>query len=411
MAEEESFEKAVTAEAERRGVDFARESDLTWVADALQASRASILDGWLAATTELPCHQGRRDHAVADHIPPLFDALVALLERAAPRWVEPGTPLDDEAVRLAASEHAQMRVAQGLTPADVSTEFRLLRQELWRALRERLPEQTPIGDTVGAQILLNDALDGAMVLGLAALTAQIDQTREEFLATTVHEVRRPLTVIRGNAGLSRRLLDRPKPNMQQVDTLLSRIEMATEQMNDLLTKLVELSQARLGGIQLHRTPGDLAAIIAEVIAEFEADAARLRLEVWPELDTTGHWDPDRLTQIFSNLLANAVKYSPAATPITIVLEGDATTLTCRVIDQGIGIPADDLTRLFARYGRASNAVNAGFDGLGLGLYLCRALVEAHGGRIWATSSGLGEGTTIHVVLPRAGVEVVPAGPG
>jgi signal transduction histidine kinase len=410
MAEEDAREAAATAGVEQQGAEYARESDLSWVAAALLACRESILDNWLAATTEQPFHHGRRDHAVADHIPVLFDAVVALLERAAPRWVEPGVPLDDEAVREAAEAHARMRVAQGLAPTDISTEFRLLRQELWRALREQLPERAPIGDTIGAQILLNDALDGAMALGLAALTAQIEQTREEFLATTVHEVRRPLTVIRGNAGLSRRLLARPTPNVQQIDTLLTRIELATEQMNDLLTRLIELSQATLGGIELHLTSGDLAAIIQDASAQFGPDVARVQLQVWSGLDTTGHWDVERLAQVFSNLIANALKYSPAATPIVVTLEGDATTLSCRVTDQGIGIPADDLPRLFTRYGRGSNAISEGIDGVGLGLYLCRALVEAHGGQIWAASAGEGRGTTMHVVLPRAAAPHSPSQP-
>src|SRR4051794_40585913 len=80
MAEEESRESAATAEIEQQGMEYARASDLSWVATALLACRESILENWLAVTTEQPFHRGRRDHAVADHIPALFDALMALLE-------------------------------------------------------------------------------------------------------------------------------------------------------------------------------------------------------------------------------------------------------------------------------------------------------------------------------------------
>ena len=261
MAEEERAESLaaeIVAEEEiaRQGAEYARASDLSWVANALADQREAILERWLATTTALPFHHGQREHAVADHIPELFDALIDLLERASPRWIEPGAPLDDDAVRDAAEAHAKMRVVQGLEPANVSVEFRLLRQELWHALRESLPEEASLRDTIGAQILLNDALDGAMALGLAALTAQITQVREEFLATVVHEVRRPLTVIRGNAALSRRILSRPTPNLEQVATLLNRIEESTGQMNALLTTLVEISQAALGGFDLNLTSGD-----------------------------------------------------------------------------------------------------------------------------------------------------------
>lgn len=405
MAEEKraeiiANEIIATEEVARQAATYASASDLSWVAGALTARREAIIDSWLAVTAAQPFHHGQRERAVADHIPELFDALVALLERAAPRWIEPGAPLDDAAVREAAELHAKMRVAQGLEPAHVSTEFRLLRQELWRTLREALPDGASLRDTIGAQILLNDALDGAMTLALTALTAQITQVREEFLATVVHEVRRPLTVMRGNAALARRLLGRPEPNMAQVDILLGRIEEATTQMNALLSTLVELSQAALGGFALNLTSGDLAAIVEGTIAQAGPGAARVRLIVAPGLDTTGRWDIERLTQIFSNLLENALKYSPAVTPVTVTIAGEGEGFVCRVTDEGIGIPAEELSGLFARYRRASNAVSDGIEGLGLGLYLCRALVEMHGGRIWASSPGRGQGVTMHVALPR-----------
>ena len=89
----------------------------------------------------------------------------------------------------------------------------------------------------------------------------------------------------------------------------------------------------------------------------------------------------------------------------MTIEGDATALTCHVTDHGIGIPAEELPRLFARYHRASNALAERIDGLGLGLYLCRALAELHGGQIWVTSPGLGQGTTLHLRVPRITMQV------
>lgn len=400
MSDEGNAENIAAEGVARQGAEYASASDLSWVAQTLTERREAILAGWLAATAAQPFHQGQVERAIADHIPELFDTLIDLLERAAPRWIEPGAPLDDDAVREAAELHAKERVAQGLEPANISTEFRLLRQELWRALREALPTDASLTDTIGAQILLNDALDGAMALGLTALTAQIAQTREEFLATVVHEVRRPLTVIRGNAALARRLLGRGEPNLAQIETLLGRIETATGQMNGMLGTMVELSQAALGGFILNLTGGDLAAIIAGTIAASGPEAGRVHLTVAPGLDTTGRWDVERLAQIFSNLIANALKYSEAPTPVTITIDGDGASFRCRVTDHGIGIPADELPRLFARYRRASNAIADGIDGLGLGLYLCRALVAMHNGTIRASSPGPGGGATIHLTLPR-----------
>jgi PAS domain S-box-containing protein len=149
---------------------FVQGADLGRVAALLAAGRDGILRRWLEATRLQSFHALHPDRAVADSIPRLFDALVAVLERAAPRTVDPDAPLDDPAVHAAAQEHARVRFEQGLGPADVLTEFRLLRQEIGRELRERL-SGAAAADVVGAELLVHDALDGAATLGLAALDA------------------------------------------------------------------------------------------------------------------------------------------------------------------------------------------------------------------------------------------------
>lgn len=158
----------VSAEVGTRVEAYAKGAALGPVAAALRSARGDILDRWLQAARVLPFHAADPDHAVSDHIPHLFDALVALLDRSAPRGVDPEAPLNDDAVRESARAHARDRFAQGLSPADVLTEFRLLRQEIGRALRERMDG---VGDLIGAELLVNDALDGAATLALAALEA------------------------------------------------------------------------------------------------------------------------------------------------------------------------------------------------------------------------------------------------
>jgi PAS domain S-box-containing protein len=145
---------------------FVQGAELGPVADTLTASRHAILGRWLEAARRQPFHAAQPERAVADHIPHLFDALVAFLRRHAPREVDPSSPLDDAAVRAAAQAHASDRFRQGLAAADVLTEFRLLRQEIGRALRERTDGA---GDVLAAELLVHDALDGATTLGVAAL--------------------------------------------------------------------------------------------------------------------------------------------------------------------------------------------------------------------------------------------------
>ncbi len=167
----------VTGGSEQPGVDpqvdtrveaFTREAELGPVAAALRASRHEILQRWLVAARQQPFHAAQPDHAVADHIPPLFDALVAFLERSAPVANDPEAPMEDSGIRDAAMAHARARFAQGLDPPAVLTEFRILRQEIGRALRSRADNA---GDLLAAELLVHDALDGAVTLGLAALEA------------------------------------------------------------------------------------------------------------------------------------------------------------------------------------------------------------------------------------------------
>lgn len=401
MAERQPAGGIGEAEAEQRVEAYTQGSDLAWVTGTLVARRDEVLTRWLDTVVAQPFHQGRRERAVADHIPALFDALIEFMQRATPRSVDPGAPLDDAAVLAAAQAHALARAQQGLQPADIVLEFRLLRQELWRAVRLNVPDDAPTGDIAAAGLLLNDALDGAIGLALTALTGRIEQLREEFVATTVHEVRQPITVILGNLQLADRLLAGPAPDLRRVRTLLGRTREATDRMGRLLGTLVDASRIALGGLTLQVVPADLAGLVRDAVEHFVPSVAgRVTIETPPGFATTGRWDVGRLGQVLDNLLSNAVKYSPPDTPIAIAIGGDAETVTIAVRDRGIGIAADDLGRLFGRYARARNALEQGIEGLGLGLYLCHGIITAHGGQIWGESPGVGRGTTLRITLPR-----------
>src|SRR5437016_2002969 len=136
------------SDVESRVEQLAQGTDLGWVADVLSGRRDEILNGWLQAAIKQPFHAMRPERAVADHIPALFDALVAVLRRTAQRWLDTPAPLSDPAVLEAAQNHARDRFEQGLHPEDVVTEFRLLRQEIGGALRTHLADATPAGDVM-----------------------------------------------------------------------------------------------------------------------------------------------------------------------------------------------------------------------------------------------------------------------
>src|SRR5579859_8027752 len=164
----------VSAEVDGRVEAFTRGAELGPAAAALRAARHDILHRWLEAARQQPFHHSQPDRAVADHIPRLFDALVDFLERSAPASRDPQAPLGDPRISDNARAHARARFVQGLAAADVLTEFRILRQEIGRALRER---SDGAGDLLAAELLLQDALDGAATLGVAALEAHEAERR------------------------------------------------------------------------------------------------------------------------------------------------------------------------------------------------------------------------------------------
>lgn len=379
-------------------------TDLGWVAGVLAERRDEILVGWLERTAAQPWHAGRRERAVADHIPHLLDGVIALLRRAAPRWVDAGAPLDDPAVLAAAQEHARVRMEQGLQPTDVVMEFRVLRQEIGRVLRTNLDDAVATGDVMGAELLVHDAIDGAITLGLAALTAHVEEVREDFLATTLHDTQQPITAAKGRIQLAIRALGRPDPDLVRVQEMLRQADASLDRMAGLVATLAEVSRLTLGRLTLAIATTDLVEVVGDAVRALLPEAAeRVRVAVAPGSDTRGDWDPTMLHRVLSNLLSNAVKYSPAETPVEVTVTSDpgTDTVTVAVRDYGLGLAADEIAGLFRRYGRARGAVDRGIQGLGLGLYLSHGIIEAHGGRIWTESEGPGRGTTMRVRLPRS----------
>jgi len=393
--------EVAAAEIETRATRFARGADLGWVATLLTEHREEILDRWLDVSLKQPFHAGQRERAVADDVPGLFDALVALLRRAAPARVDPSPPLGDSSLLQAARAHADARFRQGLRASDIVTEFRLLRQEVGRALRLYVPADVAASDVMGADLLINDAVDAAASVALEALNRQIEETREDFLATTLHDVRQPLSTIKGGIQLAMRGVGRQAIDRERIRKVLALAEGETNRMISLLETLSDASRLALGRLEPHAEPTNLLALLKDAIGRLnEAAARRVQCDIADNLDANGVWDAAMLERVIANLVSNALKYSPEGSGVGIGLQAQAGDLHLSVRDEGIGVASDEMPHLFRRYGRTGGAVASGIDGLGLGLYLSKGIVEAHGGHIWAESAGPGQGTTFHVVLPR-----------
>jgi signal transduction histidine kinase len=229
--------------------------------------------------------------------------------------------------------------------------------------------------------------------------------REEFLSVASHELRTPLTPLKGFAALTLSRMEKGGDFPERERTLKALRSMArqTDRLTRLVDDLLDTSRIQAGRFELERARVDLLPLVREVVERFELRAEQggltFILEA-PEQPLEGLWDGPRLEQVVTNLLANAVRYSPQGGTVRVSFHLTPEAVELRVRDEGIGIPPESIALLFQPFARASNATARHYGGLGLGLFICREIVQRHGGAIWAESPGPHLGSCFHVRLPR-----------
>lgn len=177
-------------------------------------------------------------------------------------------------------------------------------------------------------------------------------------------------------------------------------------MNTMIQELVESARLESGRLELHREPTDVCQLITEISQRIGTgeDRARIHVECAEEVPSVSV-DRERMERTIVNLVTNALKYSPPESPVAVRLERREKEVVVSVADQGIGIPPEEQPCLFERFYRATTGRKA--EGLGLGLYIARLVVEAHGGHIWVKSQ-VGRGSTFSFSLPVADGECPPS---
>jgi K+-sensing histidine kinase KdpD len=246
----------------------------------------------------------------------------------------------------------------------------------------------------------------ALAIDRASLQARADATRQarqeehmrsEVMAALSHQLRMPLSAIKGYA--SALLLDELGWSKTKRREFLEMIDDECDGMETLIAEMLDSALIDIGQLKPERQPLRLPRLAAEMAGEMQRRSEQHRLLVdfppdFPLVEADPHW----IKQVFRNVLDNAVKYSPEGG--LIVIRGEARTgdVLVSVADQGLGISPEDLIPLFEKYFRAKTHNGYHISGTGLGLPIARAIVEAHGGRVWANSK-LGEGTTIYFTLP------------
>jgi len=231
------------------------------------------------------------------------------------------------------------------------------------------------------------------------LVRQLEQARaerERLLGMVAHEIKGALTPLAGYSQLIAR--SRP-PKAEVMERAATAIPAQVDRLERLVTDLQDFSRIERGSFGVQRRACDLVSLVKRAAAEQQITTAKHQIRVTTDADTLpGEWDCDRLAQVFGNLLQNAVNYSPQGGEVSVAVRHADGEVRVTVTDQGIGIAAEDLPRLFQPYSRLEHAPEV--KGSGLGLYISKAIVEAHGGRI-AVVSQPGKGSSFEIMLPVA----------
>jgi len=230
---------------------------------------------------------------------------------------------------------------------------------------------------------------------------QLNQLKDQFLSMASHELKTPITTIRGQAQIMLRRLSKaqelPK-ELADVPTALEKIDEQTHRLNALVDDLLDLSSMRAGKLKLRLDSCDISDICRSVVEDQHVLSGRnIELEL-PDTPVVVQCDRDRLGQAVTNLVSNALKYSPEGSLVQVAVHQKGRAAVIEVRDAGQGIPKEQQKHIFETFYRAPDVQSSKKSGWGLGLAICKDIVERHGGSVWCESE-LGKGSTFFVELP------------
>jgi signal transduction histidine kinase len=236
------------------------------------------------------------------------------------------------------------------------------------------------------------------------------KARDRFVSIASHELRTPIARVKGYAEMVLAAHSDGDLTDEMLQRSLKRIDNASDRLAALVRDLLDVSKISAGNLPLRLRTLDLTELVREVVGRYQehlSGGGHLLLDI---VGTPGgvSADPDRIEQVLTNILDNAVKYSPDGAELRVRVQPKARGVLLEVQDHGIGLPQEAAERIFEPFSRATNAEDRQISGMGLGLYICRNIVEQHNGRIWARSEGESSGTTISLWLPELSSHSVAA---
>lgn len=235
-----------------------------------------------------------------------------------------------------------------------------------------------------------------LVLSLIDTTERkkLDMMKDQFIDMVSHELRTPLTIVTGSLYT----FQSEELATEQKQELLRDALSGTEQLGQILENLLELSRAQMDRLTLHKEPLNISELARAVVnkLQYKSTGHQFVIDIPPEPAVRA--DPVRIELVLRNLVDNAIKYSPSGGQVRVFARRDGDDLVVGVSDEGVGISPEDQAKLFTRFQRLEESVRTGTEGIGLGLSVCRTLVEVHGGRIWVESRP-GHGSTFSFTIP------------
>lgn len=337
---------------------------VTFYDRALRLVRANAM---IAALAGVPM-ETLAGRAVGEALP----AMAPTLEPALRRVLETGEPVVDLEVTVPMP-------AAGGAPRALKVNF--------------YPVRTGDGQLQGVGAVLADVTESKRVEEELRRAAEF---RERFLGIVSHDLRNPINAIKMSATLLQRADDLP----DRLGKPVARIHASADRISRMISELLDFTRGRLGGgIPIAPQPGDLLALVRQVLEEMELTHPGRVLALRAHGHFEGEWDPDRLAQVVSNLAGNALRYSPADTPVTVTLSEQGAEVELAVHNAGAPISPNILPHVFNPFRRGTAQAERSPEGLGLGLFIVQEIVHAHGGTI-AVRSTKEAGTTFTVRLPR-----------
>jgi len=296
----------------------------------------------------------------------------------------------------AAETHVETRLLSGYSVVQLVSEYRALRASvlsLW-SRDASMAHASSIDDIMR----FNEAVDQAVAESVARYQQLVNKSQNMFLAILGHDLRNPLGALVMGSSAIMQALDIP-PRYVQIATRMFR---SADRMNRLVHDLIDFTRTHLGGsIPIKTVPGDLSVVCEQVTSELRTAHPRRLIEFEAPPSLMGNFDVDRIAQMLSNLLANALKYGSTDHPVTVHLADSSDSMSIQVNNQGPLIPADKIATIFEPLVRLASAQDPISEGtsLGIGLFVAREIAEAHGGEISVTSTPA-QGTTFAATLPR-----------